>query len=294
MEDTIKLFVVGDSFSVMPGADDPSQNWIRLIAAELAERHGKPVVVVNRSIMGSSQDFMWMVIHGWMEADITANDYMVIALTHPGRYWYLDRVPELSNSNIIDLDRHCSKDEAKAIELFIKHIQRPMLDTISLINRLTYLGYHVLKKGLRKPLIVKCFAQDLHQVEAMEELNIADGSLYEDIQFHEFDKPEYQQNNNYFSGLDCRFNHMCLSNHKILAARCVESLMNGTRLDLKEGYLRGMLKDGTLEDTEFCEQELDKFMLAHRATLVNKPRLPWLKRVNLEQRASSTCVQSKG
>lgn len=293
MTDPIKLFVIGDSFSVMPGKDDPALTWIRKCAADLAELTGQQVNVINASIMGASQDYMWVAIHGWIESgQLGPNDYLMIALTHPGRYWYLDRIPELSNSNIIDLDKWCSAEESRAIELFIKHIQRPMLDTVSLINRLTYLSYHVLKKGLRKPLIVKCFQQELHQAGDIEELNITEGSLYEDIQYWEFDQPDFQLNNNYFSGVDCRYNHMCLTNHEILGARAAVSLVDGSALDLREGYHQSLFKTDTLSDKEFCDRELDGNMLARRAEKANVPRLPWLKRMNLDK-AASTCVQKR-
>jgi len=290
---TIKLFVIGDSFAVMPREEDPAQTWIRKCASELARLKNDDVQIVNNSIMGASQDWMWVTIHGWIESGkLGPNDHLLVALTHPGRYWYLDRIPELSNSNIIDLDQWCTSEESRAIELFIKHIQRPMLDTVNLINRLTYLSYHVLKKGLNRPLIVKCFDQELYQVETIDELNISKGSLYENIQYWEFDKPDFQLNNNYFSGVDCRYNHMCLSNHEILGARAAASLVTGEQLDLVEGYHRGLLLTDTLKDQEFCARELDQHMLERRAALEHKPSLPWLKRKNLEG-AGTTCVQRR-
>jgi hypothetical protein len=100
----IRLFVIGDSFTVATGPTDTTMTWIRQTAQQLSALHGEPVTVVNKSIMGSSQDWCWMQLHTWMETGITERDYLIVGLTHPGRYWYLDRLPELSNSNIIDLD----------------------------------------------------------------------------------------------------------------------------------------------------------------------------------------------
>ncbi len=288
-----KLFVIGDSFSVTP-VDDPVMTWVRIAAQELSRKLGQDVAVVNRSIMGAAQDWCWLHLHAWIESgDLGPDDYLVVAMTHPGRYWYIERLPEISNSNIIDLDKWMTKDEAKAIESFIRYIQRPTIDSINLINRLNYLAYQTLKKGLKKPLVIKCFRQEFHQCESMDELNIAQGSLFEDIQYWEFFEPEKEQGNNYFSGLDCRYNHMCLSNHAILGPRVAESLYLETTLDLRNGYLRDILKPDTLKDQEFCKAELSmKHLEQRKQTATNKFKntLPWNKRIGIDKLSSSTCT----
>lgn len=282
-----RLFIIGDSFSVAPGPGDDTAVWTRIAAQELARRTGEPVSIVNASIMGASQDWCWMTLHGWIESGILRpQDYLIIAMTHPGRFWYLDRLPELSNSNIIDLDRWCSSAEAKAIEGFIRYIQRPRLDAISLVNRLGWLGYQVLKKNLRKPLLVKCFSQDWYQFESMDEIVHSDGDLFEGIQYWEFEDPANEKDSNYWSGIDCRYNHMCVSNHQILGPRVAESLLTGQTLDLRQGYIRGILKSGSIDDPEFCKKELDVGHVEHRLKELEKdyyrPILPWKKRKLLD------------
>lgn len=301
MEDTFKLppgrrlFVIGDSFTVAPPPGDPAPTWIRLAAQQLSEHHNESVSVVNTSIMGASQDWCWMQLHAWVESGaLRPQDYLIVAMTHPGRYWYLDRIPELSNSNIIDLDRWCSREESRAIELFIKHIQRPRLDAINLVNRLGWLGYQVLKKGLQRPLMIKCFAQDLFQCEEMEELNISNGDLYQGIQYWEFENPDQEEFSNYFSGIDCRYNHLCLTNHSILGPRVAHSLITGETLDLTQGFSKNILKAGLLDNAEFCNKELDMAQIAYRDEQLKKdyyqPLLPWKRRKNLEGRASDSMV----
>jgi hypothetical protein len=284
--DGIRLFVIGDSFSVAPRAHDPAMVWTRVAAKQLAEHHQAPVTLVNSSLMGVSQDYCWMILHSWIDSGaLTENDYLIVAMTHPGRFWYLDREPELSNANIIDLDRHCTKEESKAIEMFIKHIQRPRLDAINLINRMGWLGYQKLKLNLRKPLLIKGFEQDLYQYESMDDIMIANGSLFEDIQYWEFDDPTSEENNGYFDGIDCRYNHMCLSNHAILGTRVADALYHGTELDLSTGYIRGILKADSLEDEEFCRTELDVNALEFRKANLKKeyynPVLPWKRKVKI-------------
>lgn len=292
----VRMFVIGDSFTVAPPPGDTANTWIRLAAQDLAKSIGEPVTVVNASIMGASQDWCWMQLHSWIESgDITDRDFVVVALTHPGRYWYLDRLPELSNSNIIDLDRWCSPQEARAIEGFIRYIQRPRLDAISLVNRLGWLGYQVLKRGLRKPLLIKCFSQDLFQCESMDEFVVSQGDLFEGIQYWEFDNAEQQKDSNYWSGIDCRYNHLCLSNHAILGPKVAESLLNYEPLSLTEGFVRGILKADSLSDPEFCQRELDVAHIKHREAQLAKdyykPVLPWKRRRQLEGIATDSVAR---
>ena len=292
----VRLFVIGDSFTVAPPPGDEAKTWIRLAAQQLARELGEPVTVVNASIMGASQDWCWMQLHNWIETGaITERDFVIVALTHPGRYWYLDRLPELSNSNIIDLDRWCSPQEARAIEGFIRYIQRPRLDAINLVNRLGWLGYQVLKRGLRRPLLIKCFAQDLFQCESMDEFVISQGDLFQGIQYWEFENAEQQQNSDYWKGIDCRYNHLCLTNHSILAPRVADSLLNYTALDLTTGFVQGLLKPTSLDDREFCNRELDLGHLKHREEQLSKdyyrPVLPWKRRQRLEGIATDSVAR---
>ena len=280
------LFVVGDSFSISPPPDDPTLTWTRVAAQQLAILHDQPVTLVNSSMMGVSQDWMWLTLQDWMaEGVITDKDHLIITLTHPSRFWYLDRDPAMSNSNIIDLDRHCSAEECRAIELFIKHIQRPRLDGINLNNRMGWLAYQVLKKQLPKPLIVKGFEQLLLDFEQSDDMIISDGSLCEDIQYWEFHDPVSEIKNKFWNGIDCRYNHMCLTNHSILGKRAADSLFYNQPLDLTTGFRRGLLTPKILDNDEFCKQELDLNALEYRNSQLKtpyyKPTAPWLKRVGI-------------
>ena len=270
-----KLYVVGDSFSI--SYPDDADTWIKIAAQELGD-----LEIVNNSLIGSSQDWAWMNLHGWIESGmLTANDYIIVALTHPGRFWYFDDRPEFSNSNILDLDHWVSSERAKAIELFIKHIQRPRLDSLTLINRLGWLAYQVLKRGLNKPLIVKCFNQELFQFETNSELNVTSGNLYSDIQYWELEEPENDKESRFFNGLDCRYNHMCLSNHKILGSRVAQSLLTGNPLDVKEGYHKAILTPQCLDDIDFCQREINVPLLAEHRAKAPKSLIPWRKRAGL-------------
>jgi hypothetical protein len=254
--------------------------WPQQVARGLKEQLGHDVVLENLSIMGCAQDYCWDVLQHLLEHRITENDYIVIALTHPSRFWFLDRLPEMTNSNIIDLDSFVTKDEAKAIEYYIRYIQRVRLDLIHINNRMGYLAYQTLKKKLNRPIIMKCFGQDVDQAEQWQEINWAKGVLMDDVQQWEFEDITADLDAKFWYGLDGRYNHMCLSNHKILADKLVHSLLTDTALDLTEGFVKGLIKDNALKDDDFIFKELDvstvRSNLEHRDRYT--PVMPWAKR----------------
>jgi len=279
-----RLFVIGDSFSASPKKGDETKNWCRLLAERLHQETGRDITLINNSLVGTSQEWCWTHLQIWLNYEMTADDYLVICLTHPSRVWFLDHMPEMTNANIIDLDRWVTKEEAKAIELYIRYIQRPMIDLMNVNNRLAYVAYQTQRRSLRKPLIIKCFDQDLDQAVEFPELLIAQGSLMSDVQYHEFDDPEAERENRFWRGIDCRYNHLCLSNHEILVQKLLDSFVSGQALDLQSGFHRALLKPGALDDIEFCQRELD--MQTRKNNLENtdkfKPIIPWAKRVGVK------------
>jgi len=287
-----RLFVVGDSFSVNPPEDAGFRNWVQGACDRLSELEGRPVELVNNSIMGACQDWAWYCLHDWMHK-IRPEDYVIVAVTHPGRFWFLESMPDLTNAAVIDLDNWVTKEQAKAIELFIKHIQRPTLDTMWLADRMGWLAYQVYRKKLRRPLMIPCFPQDLMDTEGYQELNWCKGILMNDIQYWEFEDPTDDANTKYFYGVDPRYNHMCRRNHPILAERVATALFNNTQLDITEGFHRGMITTQSTNDPQFQAAEYDpKLVEKLRETRAKHsgPILPWKRRMGLEDKVI-TCTQ---
>jgi hypothetical protein len=274
------LYVIGDSFSVPPKSTDTTMTWPRQVARGLKDHLGHDVVLENLSLMGCAQDYCWDILQQLLEYRIEENDHIIIALTHPSRFWYLDHMPEMTNANIIDLDSFVSKDEAQAIEYYIRYIQRVRLDLIHINNRLGYLAYQVLKKKLNRPIVMKCFGQDVDQAETWSEINWANGILMDDVQQWEFEDMDADRDAKFWYGLDGRYNHMCLSNHKILADKLIHSLLTDTAPDLTKGFVKGLIKEDALRDDDFVAKELEvatvRSNLEHRDRY--KPVLPWAKR----------------
>ncbi len=281
-----RLYIIGDSFSVPPLPQDTSDPpvYTRLIRDHLSRLHGCDIEVRNSSLMGASQDWIWTHLQVWLEYEIHPEDYLIIALTHPSRMWFVDRLPGLTNINIIDLDEHVTREETTAIMMYIKHIQRPQLDLMNINNRFGYLCYQVMKRGLRRPLVIKCFGQDLDQAVGWNEFMLAEGVIMDDIQQWEFEDPDIDRDAKYWYGLDCRYNHMCLTNHRIMADKIITAFETDTAPDLKEGFVRGLLKPDSLQDLDFVKRELDVWTFEHNRQFREQyaPKIPWAKRVGLK------------
>lgn len=285
MTDTVqKLWIFGDSFSAQDPNYDPSTVWTRDLAHRLADHLNIPVQLRNNSLVGSAQDWMFTE---YVKAvpQISADDYVVILLTSASRYWYFENQPSLSNWNILDFDAQVTKEQARAAELYIKHIQRPHLDSLSLLGRLSFIAYETKTRALRRPLIIKAFDQDIGPADYFSELNIAQGTLTQ-VQFGEYknqdlvEKMFAQGNPGYFKGADCRFNHLCLRNHSILSEKIMHSLLTDQVCDLTDGFHREIIDQYWYKDQEFCDQELS----ARAVEFFNKKVLPLEKIQSWQQR----------
>lgn len=279
MKKETKLWIFGDSWSALFPNYDPERVWTRQLAHRLSQHLGHGVQLRNISLVGSAQDWMISEYVSALE-QIEPDDYVVIILTSPARYWYFEEIPSLSNWNILDFDSVVSKERARAVELYIKHIQRPHIDSVALLGRLSIIAYETLTRGFRRPLIVKGFIQDLGPAEYFKELNIAEGELTF-IQYGEYqDKARVehlsaQGQPGYFKGADCRFNHLCLSNHDVLVDKFLEGMIADTSPDLTTGFHENLVAEDWYKDAEFCQQEL-----SHRAVDMFKEKVLPMTKIN--------------
>jgi hypothetical protein len=286
------LWIIGDSFSQPRTKIDRPRIWPELVAALLTVDTGTTVKIVNESWHGVSQDYCWMYLQRWLhEGLIQPEDYVIVVLTHPNRYWYIDEKPDLSNGHFtLDLDDHITAAQSQAIRLYMKEIQRPRLDTIQQLSRLGWLAMATQQWGIRRPLIIKAFEFDLYGAEVYKGLNIARGNLY-DLQNREF--PEETRTDNstteYFAGFDPRYNHLTLSNHKILAALISDSLKNDRVLDLTQlEFIENIFDDQVMSDAKFCAEELNLEMIALMQQKKNTKALKrnltsWLRSATIKQ-----------
>ena len=273
-----RVFVIGDSFSSPPRSGDVTQMWTSILAQKISNHLGSPIPIVNGSLHGSSQLWCWGVLQQWLESCITPDDYLIIILTDPSRYWFIEDRPDLSNSRIIDIDQYIDSDVSNAIASYIRYIQRPSIDIKSLVNRLGLLAYYVLSRSLRRPILIKAFEQEVQCAKNFKELNWATGTLV-DVQNSEFkNKEEYHT---FWHGHDARYNHLCLCNHEILADKIFTAVINNTSVDLTTGFVQDILDNSVLENIEFCKKQLDmnelENTLKHKYS--NAPISSWRERM---------------
>lgn len=282
-----RLWIFGDSWSAIDSNRDPPRSWTRQLAQRLSQTTGRPVQVRNHSLVGAAPDW---ITEQYLKntASMGSDDYVIMILTSPYRVWYFEDQPSLTNFNIIDFDSVIDQEQAQAVELYIKHIQRTKIDTLHTVNRLGNIAYESASRGLRRPLLVKGFDQDLNVAESYPDICIANGYLTS-IQYNEYAELDRMAEitgpaPNWFYGFDCRYNHLCLSNHDILVDKLLEGLLKNRSPDLTQGFRQNLIKETWYEDTEFCQQELCVSSIDHFFTVKEEQKSPsWRDRTGLSK-----------
>jgi hypothetical protein len=157
------------------------------------------------------------------------------------------------------MEQHVSKEQNRAIQGFMQYIQRPELDTLHMVFRLGWLAGYVAKLNLPKPLMIRAFGMNIQEAETHAGMSWAQGTLF-DIQANEFQDPE-TTTHDYFRGVDCRYNHLSLRNHKIMADKVVDYFENSEALDLSTGFHKGFIEPKSKLDPEFCSKEFNLYRL---------------------------------
>lgn len=241
------LWIVGDSFSYIDQQDFCNQIWPILIPSAIGyDLH-------NDSMPGTAQDWAWRKIRDW-QFRIRPIDQLVVVLTHPSRYWFFEDMPDVSNHNLVDFDQIVNdKDKVRAALSFIQHIQRPELDIQTVDHRMGWLSNLVYKNNWKKPIIIAAFAQTIY-TDLYPNLIFSKGNLF-------VVNKEEEVNNVKDKNWDTRYNHLCLSNHKILAEKIANTITTGCELDLTTGFIDKIYRQELLDDPE--QKELSPLRVKH-------------------------------
>lgn len=257
-----KIFIVGDSFGY-PFVTD-NKLWPIIAKEYLEEKLKDSVDVVNECMIGTSQDFAWKQLEHMLE-QITPSDYLVVVLTSPDRFWYFEEKPEYTNvQSFANIEQFSQDPDIRTILYgFVTRMWRHSLAVQLQNHRLGFLSYHVLKLGLRKPLIIKGFDNIVDNDEHFPELNFSTGSLGQ-IQRNEFTMNNGNKTNmdavlleKYWHHVDCRYNHLCLSNHKVLGNLVGEALLKESLLDLNSSeFIQNIIDEQNCRNKDLAEKEL--------------------------------------
>ena len=273
-----RLFIVGDSFSAVLRRSDPFVNWFGQTA------HLLGMGLENYSMIGVSQDWCWWKLAQHIK-QLTPHDQILIVATHPGRFWFFDDQPQLTNPHIVNIDKKLSPAQLGAVKSYMMYIQRPPLDIQLLSHRLGWLEAQIQLLGLRPAHVLCAFPLVVNTGHSMEEhinwldyknVIISKGTLIDNVEI-----PEMQQGLDEYElwkGVDCRYNHMIKSNHAVLANRVAQAVQNGTNIDLTDStdFVRGVLHKEIFEDQDFCQKEFDLLTVAERKTYLEKEfQKPW-------------------
>ena len=275
-----KLFMVGDSFAAAPKVGDRYRPWY----IQATEKLG--MNCENHSMIGVSQDWcFWKLSMHFKE--LTADDQILVVLTHPGRFWFFDDKPQMTNPNIVNIDKELSKDQLDAVLKFMTHIQRPPLDIQQMSHRIGWLNSQIERYKLRPAHILSAFplmvdiGYDMSELEDWSQYKnviISNGNLQNDIQIKELKQGEPSEYK-VWKGYDCRYNHLIKSNHEVLAERVYQGITNGTPIDLKTpGFKTNVIQDSIFEDKDFIEKELEPFAITQRKKYLETDyQEPWMK-----------------
>lgn len=257
------LYVLGDSFSYPHNSS--SDLWPIIAAKSLSEQINTPLKVINKSYLGCSQDYIWKQLID-IEKEITPNDYLVIVLTSPDRFWLREDRPEWSNIQTLDNAVQVTNDPVlqQIILGFMTRIWRDSLSRQHQEHRLGYLSYLKIQKKLKSPIILKAFDSTNINERNYPDL-IFSQSYLSFIQLNEWElfdqtKPRMDPilESQYWCHVDCRYNHLTLSNHKVLGNIIGKSLLNGTSPELSsEKFVKKIITVDNHKDENFAKTELN-------------------------------------
>lgn len=265
-----RLFITGDSFTYVMPADQNENVWHVDIAKRLN------LEIVNVSLWGCSQDFNWRILHDLKDKTdptITPDDQLIVLLTSPGRFWFFEDRPDITNPNVIDLDAAIGTERAKIAADYFRYVQRSQLDNLSVKMRLGWLASTARQLGWKPPLVIFGFDQFIGEPSDFPELKFSKGALSEHVSSMEQVDPKDRLT---FKAYDARYGHLCLNNHKILTEKIYQTLVNNEELDLTTGFVQHILTPENLRDAEFAKKEFSPFLYEKYLENVNKKiKTPW-------------------
>ena len=270
-----ELYVIGDSFAVMRQERINPNVWAILLSQKLGYN------LSNTSCSGASQDWLLAQLHR-IKKQITPDDQLIITLSDCNRFWFFDDFPDVAEPRAIELGEIIGHDRAKAAEYYFRYIQRDSLSINQQLSRLGLLSHLTSLYNWRPPIVLLSFQDHVPEQELFPNLIFSKGTLIYDVS-----NLELESGNNdhvFFKGVDVRYNHMCLSNHSILADKLYNLIVNKQPLDLTSGFIQGVLKKDFDTDLEFCNSELDLSAIARRnemQTSKNSFSTNWLRRIRV-------------
>lgn len=241
-----KLWIFGDSFSVIDMNDRPEKNWTFILAKKLNYQ------LHNYSIAGISQDYTFRCVQHFRN-EITENDQIIILLTERARFFFSEDHVHITNAWLTDLPKYLPQNIGQAAAAFFKHIQRPTLDHQWETQRLGWLNNLVRIKKFKKPLVLFGFDRDVQNLESdYDNLIFSDDYLF-NVSEKEFVKRDSRME--LFDVSEPRNCHLCYSNHMVLAEKIFLHLDSNKSFSLKNDFFEAIINEESLTNKKFIEDE---------------------------------------
>lgn len=273
-----RLIIVGDSFCVLAGSQDPFLNWCQQTAKTLKRE------LLLCAGMGISQDWQWDQLIKLLP-DITPDDKLLVVMTHLERKWYREDKPGYTHVHVANLPDEIGYETAEAVRQYVTHLQRPSLDLQHMAHRLGWLSAQAVRLKLEYVWVLQAFGPmwyvpqiasnwpDIYKILYLNDLPrllVSEQNLYDDVQEREMIAGE--DTNSVFKGVDARYNHMCRDNHTVLSQCVVQAITESLPISLthQQWLTKRLHKNIWEQDKAFCNTQFDPIAITRRNDILKK------------------------
>lgn len=236
------LWCFGDSY-VDPNKNSSNPVWTAMIGEKLN------CSVQNLGMCATSLDYTYMCFDS---ALIQERDHVIIVLTDLHRRFFFLDSPETSSLHQLD---NVSSNKSNAMKHYFTFLSNPKAYTINLKNFLYRVQSLSEKKNL-KTVVFNAFVSTVfvHELD-LPNLHIVPNTLFE-VSQNEISRDVARAD---FVKKDPRANHLCVSNHKILADKVVNYVTRNTPITLNN-MLTNIVTRTSYFDQKFRSEEFASFI----------------------------------
>lgn len=240
------LWCFGDSF-VEPGFFDPIDTWAQQVSNQLN------CDICNYGLGATSLEYMYTKFNNVVNK-IQPNDYVIIVLTDPSRKYFFPNHPKISLPSLPNFSYEAiTKTEKTALQRYFVHLANPMVYKVNLINFL-YRVDQLSEKNNLKTIVFHAFDNTLFLKNyQFPSLHIVPEYLSM-ISFNECENRNYDKIIQDIFTYDPRINHLCMSNHAILADKVVEYIEHDVPIVL-DNFISQIVTTSNRSDIAFQRKE---------------------------------------
>lgn len=201
-----------------------TEQWLNQVAEQLNYKH-QPF-----GLAGSSHDYMYKKFYD-VKDDIQDNDVIIVAMTVMyGRTWFIEDKPNVSTIHSNQL----TADEKNAYKQYLAYLDKnPSIAIVHLCNFFESVNRIAKNKNVKTIVFYPTY-EEMNAIDSFKH-NMPDIYFVHD-HFMNVIAGEVNDEYNIFeiAKIDKRYNHMCKSNHIILANKIVNYLKYGNNITLTD------------------------------------------------------------